>query len=213
VSLTNVLLAATLTDLIANFATDFVADLGVLGVFVLMLLDAACIPIPSEVTMLFAGFTVSQGHSNLVAMTAAGVAGNLVGSWLAFAVGRYGRRWVETSRIARRFVSPRHLAAADRWFARYGEASVLVGRLLPLVRTFISLPAGATRMSWQRFTVLTAIGCIPWVFLFAWLGTVLGANWDSLRPGFQYADYAIAAVAVLAVVWLLVRRARRPAGP
>jgi membrane protein DedA with SNARE-associated domain len=201
-----VVVLVTITDQIATWATHVVSDLGLVGIFVLMLLDAACIPIPSEITMLFAGFGVSQGHNDLFSVTAAGVLGNLVGSWLAYYAGRYGRRGLEGRPVARRLFSPRHLAVADRWFARYGAASVLVGRLLPVVRTFISLPAGAAGVPMRRFSVLTVIGCIPWVLAFAWLGTLLGANWGSLKPALQYADYAVLALAVLAIVSLLLRR-------
>lgn len=200
------LAAATITEQIATWATHVVSDLGLVGIFVLMLLDAACVPIPSEITMLFAGFSVSQGHDDLLSVTAAGVMGNLVGSWLAYYVGRHGRRRLQAHAVTRRMLSSAHLAAADRWFGRYGDASVLVGRLLPVVRTFISLPAGAAGVPMRRFSVLTVIGCIPWVLAFAWLGTVLGANWDSVKPGLRYADYTVLGLALLAVTWALVHR-------
>jgi membrane protein DedA with SNARE-associated domain len=204
---------ASVSDSLAGTATDLIADIGLAGIFLLMLLDAACVPIPSEITMLFGGFTVSQGQNTLLLVVLAGVAGNVAGSWLAFAVGRYGRQWASGRRSGRRIFSRGHLAAAERWFARYGPASVLIARLLPVVRTFISLPAGAAGMPWRRFTVLTTLGCIPFVFAFAWLGSLLGSNWNSLRPGLQYADYAVAGLAVAAVAWLLVRRVRRPLEP
>lgn len=207
------LAAAAVTDQLATWATHVVSDLGLVGVFALMLLDAACVPIPSEITMLFAGFGVSQGHEDLVAITAAGVLGNLVGSWLAYYVGRYGRARLEATALGRRILSPRHLAVADRWFARYGDASVLIGRLLPVVRTFISLPAGAAGVPVRRFSVLTVIGCVPWVLAFAWLGTLLGANWDSLKPGLQYADYAVISLGLFAVLWVLARRGRAERQP
>lgn len=203
--------AAAISDVLVNASTDFVADLGLAGIFVLMVLDAACIPIPSEATMLFGGFTVSQGHNDMLAVVAAGVLGNLVGSWLAFFVGRYGRQWLDRPGRHRWLISRRHLAAADRWFERYGDASVLLSRMVPVARTFISLPAGASRMSLARFTVLTVIGCVPWVLGFALLGNALGQNWDSLRGGLQYLDYAVALLAIAALAFLLVRRARRSA--
>jgi membrane protein DedA with SNARE-associated domain len=211
--LASVLHVASVSDTLAGTATDLIADIGLLGIFVLMLLDAACVPIPSEVTMLFGGFTVSQGHNGLLWVVVVGVLGNVIGSWLAYAIGRYGRRLAGGRQRTRRIFARRHLDAAERWFRRYGDASVLVARLLPVVRTFISLPAGAAGMPWRRFTALTAVGCVPWVFAFAWLGSILGANWTSLRPGLQYADYVVAALAVAAVAWLLARRARRPLGP
>ncbi len=207
------LAVAAVTEQIATWATHVVSDLGLVGIFVLMLLDAACVPIPSEITMVFAGFSVSQGHDDLISVTAAGVLGNLVGSWLAYSLGRYGRRRLQASAVGRRILSPGHLAVADRWFARYGDASVLVGRLLPVVRTFISLPAGAAAMPIRRFSVLTLIGCIPWVLAFAWLGTALGANWDSVKPGLQYADYTVLGLGLLAVAWALVRRRRAEGRP
>ncbi|HEY2594808.1 MAG TPA: VTT domain-containing protein [Chloroflexota bacterium] len=207
------LVAATITEHITTWATHVVTDLGLIGIFVLMLLDAACVPIPSEITMVFAGFGVSQGHDHLISVTAAGVLGNVVGSWLAYYMGRYGRRNLEANAFGRRILRPEHLAVADRWFARYGDASVLVGRLLPVVRTFISLPAGAAGMPVRRFTVLTVIGCVPWVLAFAWLGTLLGANWDSVKPGLQYADYAVLGLALLAVAWVVLRRRRAEGGP
>ncbi len=207
------LLAATITEQIATWATHVVSDLGLLGIFVLMLLDAACVPIPSEITMLFAGFGVSQGHGDLISVTTAGVLGNLVGSWLAYYVGRYGRRRLPAGPLGRRILSPGHLAVADRWFARYGDTSVLVGRLLPVVRTFISLPAGAAGVAMRRFSLLTVIGCVPWVLAFAWLGTALGANWDSVKPGLRYADYTVLGLALLAIAWALLRRRRIASRP
>lgn len=203
------LLSATITDVLFNATTDFVADAGTLGVFLLMLLDAACIPIPSEITMLFAGFTVSQGHNDLITITAAGLLGNVTGSWLAFGVGRYGRQWLERGGVGKRLISQKHLAAADRWFERYGEASVLIARVIPIARTFISLPAGASKLTWTRFTVLTVIGCLPWVLAFAVLGDVLGQHWAKLRGALQYADYVVLALAVLALAYVLITRRRR----
>jgi len=207
-----VLALASISDVLFNTAADTVADLGLVGIFFLMLLDAACVPIPSEATMLFGGFTVSQGHANLISVTLAGLLGNLVGSLLAFLVGRYGRRWLEHHEGAGgRLLSRRHLATADRWFERYGAASVLFARVIPVARTFISLPAGASKLSLSRFMLLTAIGCLPWVLAFALLGDALGQNWASLRGGVQYADYVVVALAVLAVAYLVIRRVRRPA--
>ncbi len=209
--LCGMLVTAAVSDTLFNTASDTVADLGLIGIFFLMLLDAACIPIPSEATMLFGGFTVSQGHNNLIAVTLAGLLGNLVGSLLAFLVGRYGRRWLDRHAHNGRLLNRRHLASADRWFERYGAASVLFARVIPVARTFISLPAGASKLSLTRFLVLTTIGCLPWVLAFALLGDILGQNWDSLRGGVQYADYVVLGLAVGAVGYLVVRRARRTA--
>jgi membrane protein DedA with SNARE-associated domain len=174
-----------------------------------MLLESACIPIPSEATMLFAGFNVANGHYSLVAITVAGVAGNLVGSWLAYGVGYYGRlellekhgRWLH--------ISPRQLARADRWFTRYGAVTVLGTRVLPLVRTFISLPAGVARMPFWRFSVLTLVGCIPWVLALGIIGDLAKANWKTWKNNLQYLDYAVVAVVVIGIVLLVIRWWRR----
>src|SRR6476619_354001 len=146
---------AAVTDRLVDFAVNVVGDLGLAGVFVLMLLESACIPIPSEATMLFAGFNVSNGEYSLFAATAAGVLGNLVGSWIAYGVGYYGRtEWIETSG-RKQPIKTEHLAWADRWFERWGAPAVFFSRMLPIIRTFISLPAGVARMPFWRFTILT----------------------------------------------------------
>ncbi len=140
-----------IVDPIVDFATDFIDAVGLFGVFVLMLLESACIPVPSEAIMLFAGFNVSEGEMTLVGITIAGVLGNLVGSWIAYAVGYFGRvELLEQNRLIH--INPKHLAVADRWFERYGDAAVFFSRMLPIVRTFISLPAGVARMPFWRFT-------------------------------------------------------------
>ena len=203
------LLLASLTDPIVNFATDVVDKLGLAGVFVLMTLESACIPIPSEATMLFAGFNVSDGHWSMLEVVTAGVLGNLLGSWIAYAVGYYGRVDLLERHGAKLHVKPSHLAQADRWFERYGAITVFACRLLPVVRTFISLPAGVARMPFWRFTVLTLLGCIPWVWLLAFIGLQAGDSWDQWKDGLHYVDYVVVAAVLAGLAWLLVRRRRR----
>src|SRR3954467_6215749 len=135
------MLLASITDPIVNFAVNVVDALGLAGVFVLMVLESACIPIPSEATMLFAGFNVSDGHYSLFAAVAVGTLGNLVGSWIAYAIGYYGRIRVPENHGKKPHIKPSHLAWADRWFERHGDATVFFSRMVPIVRTFISLPA------------------------------------------------------------------------
>ncbi len=202
---------ASISEQLANTATSVVNDLGLGGIFVLMLLESACIPIPSEATMLFAGFNVATGHYSLFAITVAGVAGNVVGSWLAYGVGYYGRLELLERRGRWLHVSPRQLRRADRWFVRYGPITVLLTRMLPLVRTFISLPAGVARMPFRRFTLFTLIGCIPWVFLLGLIGELAKDNWKSWRHGLQYLDYAVLAAVVIGIVLLIIRWRRRGA--
>jgi membrane protein DedA with SNARE-associated domain len=205
------LVLASLTDPLVRFATNVVGDLGLGGIFVLMLLESACIPIPSEATMLFAGFNVDTGHYSLFAITVAGTVGNLVGSWIAYAVGYYGRVELIERHGHRLFLKPEHLEWADRWFQRYGEATVFFTRMLPIVRTFISLPAGVARMPFWRFTAFTLAGCVPWVLLLGFIGQQVGASWKDWKHSLQYVDYAIAALIALGIVYLVLRQRRRRA--
>jgi membrane protein DedA with SNARE-associated domain len=200
---------AAITDRLVDFAVNVVGDLGLAGIFVLMLLESACIPIPSEATMLFAGFNVANGEYSLFAAVAAGVLGNLVGSWIAYGVGYYGRtEWLE-KHGRKLHIKPEHLAWADRWFQRYGEATVFFTRMLPIIRTFISLPAGVARMPFWRFTAFTLLGCIPWVFMLTFIGKQAGANWEDWKNSLHYVDYAVAAMIVIGAIWLFLRARRR----
>ncbi len=165
---------ASITDPLVEFATNVVGDLGLVGIFVLMLFESACIPIPSEATMLFAGFNVHKGEYSLLAVTLVGSFANLVGSWLAYAIGWYGRVDILEKHGRKLHIKPSHLAWADRWFERHGDATVFFTRMLPIIRTFISLPAGVARMPFWRFTVLTFVGCVPWVFMLAFIGQQVG---------------------------------------
>jgi membrane protein DedA with SNARE-associated domain len=204
-------LLASLTDPIVNVAVDVVDALGIPGIFVLMVLESACIPVPSEATMLFAGFNVSRGEYSLFAAVAAGSLANLVGSWIAYAIGWYGRVDLLEKHGRKLHIKPSHLAWADRWFERHGDATVFFTRMLPIVRTFISLPAGVARMPFWRFSLLTLAGCVPWVLMLTFIGQQVGANWESWKDSLHYVDYAVAAAIVVGLLWLLVRRRRSPA--
>ena len=205
------LLVASITDSLAKFATDVIGSLGLPGIFVLMLAESACIPIPSEATMLFAGFGVPRGDYSLAAIVVAGVAGNLVGSWIAYGIGYLGRVDLLEKHGRKFHVKPSHLRWADDWFARFGGATVFFTRLLPIIRTFISLPAGVARMPFWRFTVLTLAGCVPWVLLLAFIGEQAGDRWGRWKDHLHYVDYAVIAAVVLGVAWLLLRARRRRA--
>jgi membrane protein DedA with SNARE-associated domain len=205
---------ASLTDPLVQFATNVVGDLGLLGIFVLMLFESACIPIPSEATMLFAGFNVSEGEYSLFAVTMVGSFANLVGSWLAYAIGWYGRVDILEKHGRKLHIKPSHLAWADRWFERHGDATVFFTRMLPIVRTFISLPAGVARMPFWRFTVLTTLGCVPWILMLTLIGREVGARWEEWKDKLHYVDYAVLALLLVGGVWLFVRwrRGRRAPG-
>jgi membrane protein DedA with SNARE-associated domain len=204
-----VLVLASITDPLVTFAVHVINSLGLPGVFLLMTAESACIPIPSEGTMLFAGFNVADGHWSLLTLTAVGVGANVVGSWISYAIGYYGRVDVLERHGRKLHIKPSHLAWADRWFERYGDATVFFSRMLPIIRTFISLPAGVARMPFWRFTLLTVLGCIPWVFLLAFAGKQAGDNWTQWKDSLHYVDYAVVAAVVLGVVWLIFRALTR----
>ena len=201
---------ASITDPLVEFATGVVADLGLPGIFVLMLVESACIPVPSEATMLFAGFNVAKGEYSLFAITAAGTLANLVGSWVAYGVGYYGRVELLERHAKKLHVKPKHLEWADRWFERYGDWAVFFSRMLPIIRTFISLPAGVARMPFWRFSVLTFVGCVPWVLMLGFIGVQVGDRWVEWKDKLHYVDYAVGAIIVLTAVYLFIRwRSRR----
>jgi membrane protein DedA with SNARE-associated domain len=196
-----------IVDPLVNFCTDLIGAIGYAGIFVLMLLESANVPIPSEATMLFAGFKVEEGDLTLLGITIAGVLGNVVGSWAGYAIGYFGRlELLERHHVFH--VSPNQLARAERWFERYGGATVFFTRMLPIVRTFISTPAGAAHMPFWRFTLFTALGCIPWVLLLGFIGVQVGENWEEWRDKLHYFDYVVLAAIVAGAVYLLIRRRR-----
>ncbi|HEU5063155.1 MAG TPA: DedA family protein [Solirubrobacterales bacterium] len=198
-------------DPIVNAGTDFISSTGLPAVFILMLLESACLPVPSEAIMLFAGASVAAGDLSLFGVVAAGVLGNIVGSWIAWGVGYLGRvDLLEKNKLIH--LPPKYLKWADDWFERYGDATVFFSRMLPIIRTFISLPAGVAKMPFWRFTVLTAVGCIPWVLMLALIGQSVGHNWEEWRDHLHYLDYLVLLAAVVLGAYLLIKRRRRPPG-
>lgn len=199
-----------------HFLTTFISKHGYSAVFVLMVLESACIPIPSEVIMLFGGalagglLAASHPHVGLVGIGLAGAFGNVVGSLIAYAVGRAGGRPLAERYGHYVLLRKDHIDRAEAFFARRGDLAVLVGRVLPVVRTFISLPAGIAEMPLGRFALYTLLGCLPWTFALAAAGDALASNWDSVTSYFTVASVVIAVVIVaIAVRWLLKARAER----
>jgi membrane protein DedA with SNARE-associated domain len=197
----------------------FIVNYGYLAIFILMLAESACIPIPSEVTMPFggavAGGAIAGAHLDLALVVAAGVLGNLAGSYVAWGIGRYGgqRAWRRWGRYI--LLRGEDIDRAERWFGRHGTKAVFFGRLLPVIRTFISLPAGFARMAPARFGIYTVAGCIPWTLGLAWAGYAVGSNWQSIENTLSGPTYAlaglVAAVVVIALA-VLIRRRRREGG-
>jgi membrane protein DedA with SNARE-associated domain len=200
-----------------NWVTATIGDYGLFAVFGLMLLESTGILIPSEAISPFAGYLVSLGKMGFFEAVAAGVAGNLVGSWIAYFIGRFGGRelWLRYGRYLG--VRAHHLLLAEKWFDEYGELTVFVSRCVPVVRTFISFPAGAARMDFARFSFYTFLGCVPWVLGLTYLGYLLGENWEEVGTYLHYLDYAVALALVVGVVYLFVRwrssRSFQPPGP
>lgn len=201
-----------------GFVTEQIATYGYVAIFVLMLLESACIPIPSEVTMLFGGALVTApllGPGEQLALwpvVIAGTAGNVVGSWLAYWLGAAGGRPLVDRWGRYLLIRPHELDRAHGWFERRGPVTVFVGRLLPVVRTFISVPAGVARMDLRRFTFYTVLGCLPWCLALAWAGSLVGERWDEIETALRPFSWAIAVACAAAVVWWIARRRRSGAG-
>jgi membrane protein DedA with SNARE-associated domain len=197
-------------DALIKLMEEWVTQYGYLAIFLLMAAESACIPFPSEVTMLVGGWYAATGSLSFIGVGTAGVVGNLVGSWLAYAVGRlYGRGLLD--RYGKYILIRSHdIDRAEAWWARYGEAATFFSRLLPVIRTFISLPAGVARMPLGKFSLYTFLGVIPWTFALAYLGVVVKDNWENVLVYFDLPTLVIAAVVALtATGWYLRRRRNR----
>ena len=193
---------------LSNLVISMIKASGYWGVFFTMAVESACVPFPSEVIMPFAGFVVSEGKMTLWAVTMAGALGNLAGSIVAYLVGAFGGRPFLERYGKYLLISHKKLELADSWFNRYGSKAVFFSRMMPIIRTFISLPAGIARMNFLKFVGYTLVGAIPWCLLLAYIGVLLGPQWEKIKPYFHILDILVA-VAVGAVVIYFVMRRRR----
>jgi len=203
-----------LLTLVSQLILGVISAGGYAGIVLLMAIESACIPLPSEIIMPFSGYLAGQGRFSLWGVAVAGAVGCNLGSIVAYAVGAYGGRpFLE--RYGRYLLLTRgDLAWADRWFARYGEATVFFSRLLPVIRTFIALPAGIARMDFLRFNVYTFLGSLPWCLGLAWLGLKLGEHWEeTIRPVFEKLDLLIGLLLAAALVWFVRARLRQLRAP
>ncbi|WP_426257493.1 DedA family protein [Sphingomonas sp. DC1600-2] len=197
--------------ILATFTIGVISSGGYLGIALLMAIESACIPLPSEIIMPFAGYLVSTGHFNLYLAATAGAIGCNLGSIVGYEIGKRGGRPVAERWGRYVLVGPGELDAADRFFARFGNIAVLIGRLLPVIRSFIAFPAGVARMPLIPFHIYTFIGSWPWCFGLAYLGMVLGDKWNSdprVKAAFHSADAVIAVVLVAAVAFYIWHRVR-----
>lgn len=199
---------STIFTSIAHFITVTISTLGYPGVILLMAIESAMIPLPSEIIMPFAGFLASQGYFDLWQLALCGAIGNLIGSLIAYYIGRWGG-YPFLERYGRYIlVSRRDIEKAHRWFERWGEATAFFSRLLPVVRTFISFPAGIAKMNIWRFSIFTFLGALPFSYFLAYLGFRMGKNWQQLSVIWHKFDLIIAAAIVVGLAWWLWRHIR-----
>jgi membrane protein DedA with SNARE-associated domain len=192
--------------IVGGLIVSFIGGSGYLGIVLLMAIESACIPLPSEVIMPFSGYLVSAGRFSLWGVALAGALGCNVGSIVAYYIGALGGRPL-AERYGHYVLVTRHdLEIADRWFARYGEWTVFLARLLPVVRTFIALPAGIARMNFVRFNLYTFLGSLPWCWVLAYAGMKLGERWKTLGPYFHRFDAVFTIVLAAGILWFLRNR-------
>ena len=205
-----------LIELLSVFIVATISRLGYAGVVLLMAIESACIPLPSEIIMPFSGYLVYTGRFNLWAVGVAGAFGCVVGSLVAYWVGMYGGRPLIEKYGRYILLSSHDLDLADRWFARFGEVIVFASRLLPAVRTFIAFPAGVARMNIKKFVVYTFAGSLPWCIGLAYVGQRLGEKWDkdpTLKNLFHRFDFIIGIVLVAMVAWWVWRHIKHLRDP
>lgn len=186
-----------------------VSGLGHFGVFLGMILESACIPLPSELILPFAGYLVWKGKLTLWIAVMAGTMGNVVGSYIAYWVGQHGGKPFILKYGRYFFVSPKEFDRAEYWFNRYGEPIIFISRLLPIIRTFISLPAGVAGMNLYKFLLYTFLGSLPWSYIFVNLGFKLGEHWQDVSPIFHKLDYISIGILVLGIGYFIYKKRKR----
>ncbi len=194
---------ARIIEILASFIIATISSSGYLGIVLLMAIESACIPLPSEIIMPFSGYLVFRGDFGLFWVSLAGGFGCVVGSVPAYYLGLYGGRPLVERYGKYVLISHRDLDLADRWFNRYGDWAIFFSRLLPVVRTFISFPAGVARMNFPRFVAYTFLGSFPWCLGLAYIGMKLGQNWDTLGVYFHRFDMVIGGLIALGVIYYL----------
>lgn len=192
-------------SILASFIIWGISGLGYSGVAIMMAIESACIPLPSEIIMPFAGYLVSRGDFTLLSVTIAGSIGSVIGSVLAYWIGIYGGRSLIEKYGKYILLSHHDLDLADSFFNKYGSSAIFFSRMLPVVRTFISLPAGIAKMDFTKFIIYTFLGSLPWCFGLAYAGKKLGDHWDTLGAYFHKFDAVIGIVFIILVVWYIRR--------
>jgi membrane protein DedA with SNARE-associated domain len=198
-------MASSILGTIGGFIISTISSLGYGGIILLMAIQSANIPIPSEIIMPFAGFLAASGQMNLWWITTAGVLGSVMGSLFSYWLGLFGGRPLVEKYGKYLLISKHDLDRSDDWFQKYGEAAVFFGRFLPIIRTFISFPAGVARMNLTKFTIYSFLGSIPWTLGLAYIGQKMGQNWENIRVYFHNFDYLILGLIIFGIIWWVWR--------
>ncbi|HMK54870.1 MAG TPA: DedA family protein [Methanobacteriaceae archaeon] len=193
----------SIVEYLSTSAIHLIEMLGYWGVFLGMTIESACIPLPSEIIMPFAGFVVWEGQMTLWGITLAGALGNLFGSLIAYYVGWKGGRPLLEKYGKYILISHSKLQLADEWFEKYGDKAVLISRVLPGVRTFISLPAGIAHMDLKKFVTYTFVGSLPWCFALGYAGVLLGPNWTTIQAYGHVLDVVVAIGVIVFLAYLI----------
>ena len=194
-----------LIGLLAVWIMSVISSMGYGGIVLLMAIESACIPLPSEIIMPFAGYLVFKDEMVLWIVAFMGALGCVLGSIPAYYVGKTGGRTLAEKYGRFLLISKKDLKMADDWFKNYGEIIIFIGRLLPAVRTFIALPAGIARMNMTKFIIYTFVGSFIWCWALAYIGMVFGEQWDTLKVYFHEFHYVIAGAAVIFIAWYIRR--------
>jgi len=191
---------------IASLITKIISDSGYLGVSLLMALESACIPIPSEVIMPFSGFLAASGKFSFLPLVIFGACGNLIGSIVAYIVGIYGGRKFIARYGKYILLREEELDKSEKFFVKYGSLSIFFGRLLPIIRTFISLPAGIAKMPFWKFCFYTFFGSLIWSGFLAYVGVLLGRNWQNIEGYFRKFDWAIGVLLIIGIIYFIYKK-------
>jgi membrane protein DedA with SNARE-associated domain len=198
-----------------NLILDWISNYGYGGIMLLMALESACMPVPSEIVMPFAGFLVAQGDSgmSLLGITVAGALGCTIGSIAAYVFGFYAGRPLILRYGKYILIREKHLVTAEEWFEKWGDKATFIARLLPVIRTVISLPAGIAKMNFKKFVFYSFVGSLPWTFALAYVGYVLGSEWESIKGVFRELDVVVVVAAIAVVIYYVYRMKRNSSKP
>jgi membrane protein DedA with SNARE-associated domain len=198
-----------------NLILDWISNYGYGGIMLLMALESACMPVPSEIVMPFAGFLVAQGDSgmSLLGIIIAGSLGCTIGSIAAYVFGFYAGRPLILRYGKYVLIREKHLVTAEEWFEKWGDKATFIARLLPIIRTVISLPAGIAKMNFKKFVFYSFVGSVPWTFMLAYVGYVLGSEWESIKGVFRELDIVVVVAAIAVVAYYAYRMKRNSTKP